>query len=644
MNGLLEFIRDNILGGFEISLDYNKCKSELCTDYSVKECGNTVELSYDLEEMRYARRLKLLARCMDDTVIFYLDSEAELSIHGLLSYKPENALNMKLGGGIKPDCLLGSAHYQGMWWMFPTFAENYEELAPLTQSLLAKYSDRHYHILPLCGENFRCELDGSGLHINTGMSGVRSLKGAFLAVSAADDPYTAVCQAYTNARAAGAIDVPLRTEREMPLFARGLGWCTWETCRQDVNAEKIFKKLDEFKAQNIPLKWVMIDDGWFMQENMMLTSFEEDKTKFPEGLKACISKMKKDYGVEQVGVWHAYTAGWYGVKPGSKLYEEEKDNLFTTPSGMVLPSLDEEKAFAFWDRWYTYLKSCGVDMLKVDNQSSISPRLEGVLPTVQGARVSHRAIERAVIKHFGNNMINCMGMDMENVFARPFTGLSRNSDDFDANNKRMLIKHILQNSYNAIFHSPMYHCDFDMWWSKEKYAVQSGLLRAISGSPNYISDAMGETTAQMIHPTLDEDGSVLMCDNAGQVTLDCYYVDCRKESKLQKLWNRSGECFAAAAFNISEECICDRLVLASIPGISSLCEYVAYEYFTKKFHRVSAADSIELELEADGCAAFSVYPIEKDADGEYILLGSTEKYIGIASAYKKKTRLESLAL
>ena len=106
-----------------------------------------------------------------------------------------------------------------------------------------------------------------------------------------------------------------------------------------------------------------------------------------------------------------------------------------------------------------------------------------------------------------------MGMDMENVLARPFTAVNRNSDDFFPNRERGFISHIIQNVYSAIWHDQMYYCDFDMWWSMHESAVQSGVLRAISGSPVYVSDKIGESNAANIAPVVagEDAGYAYIC-------------------------------------------------------------------------------------------------------------------------------------
>lgn len=114
--------------------------------------------------------------------------------------------------------------------------------------------------------------------------------------------------------------------------------------------------------------------------------------------------------------------------------------------------------------------------------------------------------------------------------------------------------------------------------------------------------------------------------------------------------SRSGTCsganFALAAFNVSDGDVTDKVDFGCIPGLSDKAGYVAYEYFTKTFIRVSCYEDIDVTLPRDGVAVWSIYPILRDGDDEeeYILLGDTEKYVPIASEYKVKKLVSELPL
>ena len=638
MNALYNFVKTRLLSDFAVGVNLVRQKSGELTVESEEVFDDKIVLTYT--PAAGVDKLVITARLGEENIVFFLDAEINARNGAACGFAPERALTFTLGE-LKPDALLGSRH-DGPWWMYPTFGDDFSALAPRTQSLLVRSGSLSYHLLPLTGDSFRCEFDAGKLEITSDTSGICRLTGAFLAVAASTDPLAAVEADYRGARKLGGLRVPLRSERSLPGFFRGFGWCTWDAFYKEVSSDKIYEKLAEFKSKNIPVKWVIIDDGWMTTNGDKLSGFDIDRSKFPEGLKATIARMKNEFGVEKVGVWHAFNGYWRGIDAESSLYAAQRENLSITPSGLALPSLDPERAFRFWDAWHSFLASEGVDFLKVDNQSSNSTHILGALPTAEGCRIAHSAIERSIEKNFGGAVINCMGMDMENVLARPMSAVSRNSDDFFPKRERGFIKHLTQNVYNAIWHSQLYFCDFDMWWSDHfESAVQSGVLRAISGSPIYVSDKIGESNHDNILPTIDDDGTVMLCDEAARPTLDCVYTDCTAEKKLLKVWNRAGDSFAIAAFNVNDEPVSDTVDFSAIPGLSPDTEYVAYEFFSKKFTRICSFEDVQLTLPKDGVAVWSIYPVtypDPDSpDNAYINLGDTNKYVPIASTHKRKT-------
>lgn len=572
----------------------------------------------------------------DDALIFSLDAKTTGQ------FPAEKALSFKLGP-VTPDAVLASRH-DGPWWMYPHFDADLGALPPRTQSLLIQKGSLHYHFLPLCTGNFRAEFEAGYLHLSAGMD-TDTLHGAFLAVSVSTDPYEAVANTYRSARADGALTVPLREERTVPALFDGFGWCTWDAFYNDVSSALIYEKLEEFRQKEIPVKWIIIDAGWMQRQERLLQGLSVNDH-FPEGLAAAVKKIKEEYGVERVGIWHTLQAFWDGIDPASALAREMGDALVMAASGKLIPSLECDGAGRFWDAWYSYLSDCGIDFVKVDNQSSLPVQLRGTCATPEGCRAAHAHLEAAVDKYFDGVIINCMGMDMENVLSRPRSAVSRNSDDFYPTHERGFIKHLYQNAYNAVWHSHLYCCDYDMWWSDHpESAVQSGVLRAISGSPVYISDKIGQTNRVNILPLLDEDGSLMRCDGAAVPTRDCLYTDCTKEGKLLKVCNRAGENFAVAAFNVSDGEITDVLDFGTIPGISEECEYIAYEYFSKTYTRVNAFEDTAVTLPRDGVAVWSLYPIEVDEDEiEYVTLGSPDKYVPIAQKMRTRVTVESLGV
>ena len=517
------------------------------------------------------------------------------------------------------------------FWTSPEFETDFSKLSYDIQNMLIKTEDDYVAVLPLCNDSFISCIGASDdkstirLYLSKFFEGSDSL-GGIAAVFAKDkNPHKAVEKAYEYAAKEGYIKTKLKREKKLDEMYYGFGWCTWDAFYKEVSEENILKKLEEFKTKKIPVKWVMIDDGWskLTGENLtVLRGFEADSTKFPNGLGGCIKRMKKEYGIEKVGVWHAFTGCWNGVEYGSDLYEKQKQNLVKSTDGYYIP--DGKKAYDFFDSWYTYLKSQGVDFVKIDAQGCTPEKIMNKDNFSKSYIDMHLAVEEAAKKHFDSNIINCMGMSNADLYFRPYTSLARNSDDFYPNKENGFETHIMQNAYNAVFHGNLFYCDFDMWWTTHINAKQSSALRAISGGPIYVSDKIGESSEEFIAPLTDDNGRLLICDNAALPTDDCLFKDCSGD--VLKIYNTVGDEGVVAIFNLSDE---KKSVSVGAEDFGGNGDFAAYGYFEQKFRHKKTFD---VELEPQGTEIFNFYKAE---DGK-VRIGDTAKYISLATERKRQ--------
>jgi len=509
--------------------------------------------------------------------------------------------------------VLGNAH-NNIWWRIPQFCNSFDELYLRTQGALLKCGDEFIYLLPLNGDNCYCEFGEGKVYLSIGSLEYDRISGCFLCASKSNDPYKAIENAYHFARKNGGIRGKLIEEKEWPEQLKGFGMCTWNMCYKDLTSEKIYQKLDELREKHIPVKWFLFDNGWLRISNHALASFKEDREKIPEGLKECIYRIKHEYGVNYVGLWHTFNGYSLGIDPESELFEEQKENLETMPEGTVNISGDEQKAFCFWDSWHTYLEECGVDFIKVDGQSSYSVLCRGRKSNIFYTRTNQNTLEKSAKKHFGGAIINCMGMDMLNVLERD-TAISRTSGDFDPNGSPVrFYKHLMQDAWNSLWHSRMYYGDFDMFWSGSgNFLKHESVLRAISGGPIYISDEIGETVYKNIRPCINEDGTLPLMEHAALPTKDIIFEDCYQAKKLVKLWNEKNGNFALALFT-REPVIDEVLSLECIPGIDCEREYIVCEYFTETKMKIKGSESFTVSLNPDEVRAYSIMPLK---NGEY---------------------------
>ncbi len=565
----------------------------------------------------------------------------ELQIHRqditqILDFASKNCFVMSIENMSDMEQCLAGAMGKNLWWMTPYFSTKLEEIPGRTQNLLLKRKETYTVYLPMPTEEGVVELEGTEKGVQLGCSlyreGGTKIRGTFLAVHTEKNPYTCIENLYKTAL----LDkFPLRQDRKYPERLRYFGFCSWDAFYTDVSAAGLEEKLQELKAKGIPIHWLLIDDGWMQVKERKLCSFKEDDKKFPEGLKGFIEKVKKEYGVEKVGVWHSLQGYWHGIEPYSELFCEKKENLVQTAAGYWVPAWEEGKAFGFWNAWHDYLKKQGVDFVKVDNQGGSSEYARNNVSISKAARAVLRGLEASVLVNFGGDILHCMGMGQAEYLGRWVTGVTRSSDDFFPKRLDGFKSHVMQNAYNSYFHGPIYWCDWDMWWTKHPTAVQSAVLRAISGGPVYVSDKIGDTEAEQLLPLMEMDGRILMCDAPGRPVLS--QLMGVGENDIFQIWNTCEGQPVVAAFDLNNSDSARNAVVCCKEVLQDTREYVAYAALTKKFYRVNKNDTIQISL-VNGAEILNFYPIENES----IYMGDREKYVSLASREKKWIDLSEL--
>ena len=248
--------------------------------------------------------------------------------------------------------------------------------------------------------------------------------------------------------------------------------------------------MEEFRRKNIPVSWVLLDDGWsdVDRKNGTLRSFGADPSRFPKGLSHTVRLLKDEFGVKYVGVWQAFQGYWNGVDP--------------------------------------------------NGEATIG---------------RHEGLDSAVARHFNNALINCMGMAPEDYWHRPISPIVRSNDDYLPHDPHSLAEHIMQNAFNALLMGELYHCDWDMFWSEHPHAWAHGIMRLLSGGPVYCSDAEGHTDERMLHDLLDFGGGLARPDAPGLPTADSLLRDPRKSAEALGVHARFGDRDVTAYVGLCEE-------------------------------------------------------------------------------------------
>ncbi len=551
-----------------------------------------------------------------------------------------------------------NAYMNCAFWQRNSVTDSLGLVRPRSQAILFRNSCLGFgYILCTCDKQFKSEIFPHSeeqlrlaVHSNTLLDSVDSE--IVLVGGTGDDPY--ILAEKTADFGLQIMKKPgrIRKEKKYPNLFEYLGWCSWDAFHMDVSEEGLMAKAEEFKNKKIPVNWFILDDMWGdvtgnSLEHMHtreLNSFEAGYNRFPGGLKGCISKLKEKYDLK-IGIWHPINGYWFGINPLGRLASEHGDllefaHLLPQPRDpMLLHSFDYEKIVKYYDIQHAFYKECGADFTKIDNQSSAENYSHFKMSIGQATKNLHFAIDGTAEKYYDGNLINCMGMAIENFWNRT-SAVSRFSGDFKPEDRKWFTQHLLQCSYNAVTQGALYYGDWDMWWSDDGQAVKNSVIRAMSGGPVYVSDELGRSRPDVIMPVVFSDGRIIRLKGPALPTPDCLFEDAERNGRIFKIFNRHGEYGIVGAFNI--DCN-EKTVFGSISPADAMLdiekEYAVYEWFTKKVSLLKGNDSVGLKL--DGYDSFGLFVIAPVINGTAIL-GLRDKYMMPATFVMKNNVCTSL--
>ncbi|HJQ24328.1 MAG TPA: Sip1-related alpha-galactosidase [Blastocatellia bacterium] len=438
-----------------------------------------------------------------------------------------------------------------LYWTAPVFVSDYRLLSSANQLLLWKQmqGDSYHLIAPLAGDGmigevgveeieFRYEFRVS-LSSHAPNDSPRHVP--LFAYATGGDPYRLSRDAYSAAFAAGDQYGRLRWEKSYPEVFRSLGWCSWNTYYHAVNQEKVLTSVRSLRDRRIPVGFVLVDDGWLTIKENKLAGFDADTAKFPQGIGGLARRLREQFNIPHVGIWHTFQGYWDGVDKDSEIGRAHQ--LFSGTDGKALPDPRHGAGQSFYTDWYRHLKQSGIDFVKIDNQASNGKFTDGRLPLFASGGGSQRNLQEAARNFFsdgsgGLNLINCMAMSLENAFNWRWSNLARNSDDYLPDNPQNVKEHVYQNAYNAYWTSLFAYPDWDMFQTHDPHAEFHAVARAISGGPVYFTDEPGKEHAELLRRLAFDDGRLLMLDEPGQVTRDLLLTDAALEPVALKVFGK----------------------------------------------------------------------------------------------------------
>ncbi|KAH6692553.1 raffinose synthase Sip1 [Plectosphaerella plurivora] len=454
----------------------------------------------------------------------------------------------------------------------------------------------------------------------------------------------------------------------------GLGYCTWNALGQKLTEDKIFDAVDKLAESDIKVSSLIIDDNWQSidyrgngQFQHGWVEFEAEPKAFPNGLKATVSHIRQKHPhIQHVAVWHALLGYWAGISPDGKLAKTYKTAEVVRedaqrrhlPLGGTMTVVAEEDVDRFYDDFYRFLVSCGVDGVKTDAQF--------MTDTWTSAAARRRLTDAyldawtiASLRHFSIRAISCMSQVPHIIFHsqlprdRPPVPC-RNSDDFFPGVPASHPWHVWSNAHNALLTQHLNVLpDWDMFQTVHDYSGFHAAARCVSGGPIYITDEPGKydigLIRQMTGPTTRGKTVTLRPSVVGK-SLDAYndYHD----DVLLKVGCYHGAAVTGTGiiglFNISSRPLTELISLESFPGVISSMKYVVRAHSSG---RITAPLSPGLpalilsSLDVRGYDVLTAYPVESfdsEARGRVYAanLGLLRKMTGAAAIMGTEFDLE----
>ncbi len=583
---------------------------------------------------------KVTEKKLDNGVVaVYISGKADTGL-----YSEHGAdITLDIDNGVGMTALYRSSEF----WCSPEFCDDAGKIPDETQMLVVKNNDGSFmYILPVVSEKYRCVLYGDGngkahARLFTWCDGVKECECLAFTYTVTDNPSDAAEKCFMSALKEMGKELLPRQQRKYPDVFEYLGWCSWDSMQIRVSEEGLIEKCQEFKEKNIPVRWAIIDDMWAsipkfntetyssrpemfaLMHSSPIADFEAEPKRFPNGLKHAITEMKKY--MTWVGMWHPTTGYWFGIDTESELHKRFEKNIFVTADGrhIIKPTYEDYKEFLF--AFHTFLKDCGSDFTKIDNQSIIRRFYKQQGTVGEMATAMHKAIDECAEHFYDGKLINCMGCASDNIWNRPTSPVSRCSDDFKPEDKEWFTKHILMCSYTCLLQGPVIYSDWDMWWSGDEQALKNSVIRAISGGPVYVSDEIGRSVREILMPLCLNDGKLLRCERPAVPTLDCFASDPRTNGKLFKIQNLCGTSGAVAAFNLDPDEVEVNGVISpdDVLGLEGE-EFAVYEHMTGETFTMKKGETRQLKLKNRD--EFKLYTFTPITDG-FAVIGLKDKFM-----------------
>ena len=347
--------------------------------------------------------------------------------------------------------------------------------------------------------------------------------------------------------------VRLRGEKVYPEVFKYLGWCSWEQFHGRINQRVLGGVADEIDQSDVPVRWLLVDDGHQTQYDRSIVSLQPNRGKFPEGWGPLLSKRRPD-GIRWMGIWHCLLGHWNDIAADHTM--RELDPYLTPrsdkPGAPLVPKVDAEASRAFYDAFIGSVAETGFDFMKIDNMSRATLDYQAMPNAARAEWFNTHALDIASDRHH-LPFIACSSQNTICLLNTWHCAVMRCSIDYRRDAIVTAKSHVFQSFANTLWMGQTLWPDHDMFHSSDASSGElMAVTKALSGGPVYLSDRPGEFREDFIMPLCYADGLLLRPEAPGVPLPDSALQDALNDatSAYQVVAPLAHGAVAIAGFNL----------------------------------------------------------------------------------------------
>lgn len=456
--------------------------------------------------------------------------------------------------------------------------------------------------------------------------------------------------------------VKMREDKTYPEIFKYLGWCSWDAFHLDIDEEKLVKTIKEIISSDIPIRWILIDDGHYDKKTLF-----NHPEKFPNSYQNLIALRNNNEKIKWMGIWYAMFGNFEGTEPNPG-WDDVKDHL-SVVNNKILPKNDIESAKKYYSHMFRETVKYKFDFLKTDFQTHNIGFFSGndwnfnggpksdVFKNPYSASVNaQEGFHKVVQKNFGDTLMNCNWQNPAALFNSFDSVVGRCSED-----NRGGTGDATSHTWHAFAAIPwqgqISWGDHDMFHSGDKdpkAAEINAISKALSGGPVFVGELPEKIRGELLTPMCYEDGLLLRPLAPGApFTEDLFarlYYDKMLTAAVAPLANKTATIFIYNTFYDLKEQISRTLTADDYAQAAEMIQpysgtwpvpeegLIVYDWQNQKVQKLGKG--YQISLSGLDCRLIQVSPITNS----WSVIGRPDKYLSASAIESVDAKPEQLTV